>query len=117
MSSAGLPHGIPGGASPERREPGIGWFARLGARAFGIVARRARAQVRRWERLVRAVNDYGPPAARLDEREIFPIGEELQLRLPRGRFFGRLRPPAVSLRFREGPPTPGEAALHPPADR
>ena len=86
MSSAALPHGIPEGAYPERREPRIGWFDRLGARAFGIVARRARAQVRRWERLVRSVNDYGPSAARLDEREILQMAEELQLRLRREGF-------------------------------
>src|SRR3989442_8461421 len=86
MSSAALPHGIPEGASPERRGPGMGWFDRLGARAFGIVARRARARVRRWERLVRSVNDYGPSAARLDEREILQMAEELQLRLRREGF-------------------------------
>src|SRR2546425_6104465 len=86
MSSAALPQGIPEGACPERREPRIGWFDRLGPRALGIVARRARAQVRRWERLVRSVNDYGPSAARLDEREILQMAEELQLRLRREGF-------------------------------
>src|SRR2546425_9467830 len=97
MSSAALPHGIPEGAYPERREPRIGWFDRLGARAFGIVARRARAQVRRWERLVRAVNDYSPSPARPDAREILQIAGGVPPSPPRGGVFARLPSPAGAL--------------------
>src|SRR2546425_6765310 len=104
MSSAALPHGIPEGAYPERREPRIGWFDRLGARAFGIVARRARARVRRWERLVGARKHYCPPAPRPGGREVFQKAEGVQPRLPRGGFCDGLVPPAVSRAPGQGPP-------------
>jgi preprotein translocase subunit SecA len=86
MSSVALRIPISGVAYPERVEPRLGWLDRVGAQAAGLVIRRVRARLRRWERLVGPIAAYSRSLQDLGEREVRGVAQELGLYLRREGF-------------------------------